>query len=404
MATMDHLTTTTSSAATLVEEVLATTPLVDGHNDLPWALREDPAAAAPGEATSGGSAASPSFAPRPSVAGLDQPRPEFHTDLPRLHEGKVGVQFWSVYVPSSLPEPEAAVATLEQIDVAHRLIARYPEQLRFVRTAEQARAAFADGRIASLLGAEGGHSIASSLGTLRTMAQLGVRYMTLTHNDNVAWADSATDEPAAKGLTGFGRQVVAEMNRVGMLVDISHTSDATQLAAMEASTAPVIYSHSSVRAVCDHPRNASDTALEKLRANGGVLQVTFVPSFVHPGIRPWYQERAAALEGLEGGDREAHAEAWEAGHPRPRVTIDHVVAHVEHAREVAGIEHIGLGGDYDGCPWLPEGLEDVSGYPRLLIALAERGWSRADLAKLAGENVLRVMGAAEDVASDLPGL
>lgn len=385
----DHVTAETSSAAALVEEVLASTPLVDGHNDLPWALREV-------------ATASHGTASHLSVDGLGAPRPEFHTDLPRLRQGRVGVQFWSVYVPSTLPEPEAAVTTLEQIDVAHRLIAKYPEHLRFVRTADQARAAFAEGRIASLLGAEGGHSIASSLGTLRSLAKLGVRYMTLTHNDNVPWADSATDVPAAHGLTDFGLEVVAEMNRVGMLVDISHTSEATQLAALEVSTAPVIYSHSSVQAVCDHPRNASDAALEKLRANGGVLQVTFVPSFVHPEVRPWFQERAAALEGLQGEERAARAAAWEAGHPRPRVTINHVVEHVEHAREVAGIDHIGLGGDYDGCPWLPEGLEDVSGYPRLLTALAERGWSRTDLARLAGENVLRVMGAAEDVATDFP--
>ncbi|MFC7404143.1 dipeptidase [Georgenia alba] len=361
--------------ADLVHAVLSATPLVDGHNDLPYALRTTAES---------------------SVEGLEGSRPELHTDLPRLRAGRVGTQFWSVFVPSPLTGPDAVLATLEQVDTAHRLIARYPDTFAFVRTAEQAREAFRGGRIASLLGAEGGHSIGESLGALRVLARLGVRYMTLTHNDNTPWADSATDNPTVGGLNEFGRSVVAEMNRIGMLVDLSHTAETTQLAALEVTTAPVIYSHSSCRAVCGHPRNASDAALEVLARNGGVLQVTFVPKFVSNAAADW----VAARREVETGATAVAVAEWEAAHPRPRVRLEDVVVHVEHAREVAGIDHIGLGGDYDGTDWLPEGLEDVSGYPRLLEALAERGWSRSDLAALAGENVLRVMRDAEDAATE----
>ncbi|PFG39456.1 membrane dipeptidase [Georgenia soli] len=394
-----------TDTARLVEDVLTTTPLVDGHNDLPYALR-----------TVAGY----------SVEGLDGPRDGLHTDIPRLRAGRVGAQFWSVFVPSTLRGADAVLGTLEQIDAAHRLIARYPDTFELVCTADGVRSAFARGRIASLLGAEGGHSIGESLGALRAFARLGVRYMTLTHNDNVSWADSATDAPAAGGLTEVGRAVVAEMNRIGMLVDLSHTAESTQLDALALTSAPVIFSHSSCRAVCDHPRNASDAVLEKLAANGGVLQVTFVPKFVSSAAAAWDAEARAALDGgdwhwpraprpgedaavvteenvrldPENAWRQRLAE-WESGHPRPRVGIDEVVAHLEHAREVAGIEHIGLGGDYDGVDRLPEGLEDVSGYPRLFEALAERGWSRSDLAALAGENVLRVLRDADEAASEV---
>lgn len=393
-----------TDAAALVAEVLASTPLIDGHNDLAYALR-----------TTAGYA----------VEDLDAARAGLHTDIPRLRAGKVGAQFWSVFVPSTLSGPDAVLGTLEQIDAVHRLIARYPETFALASTAGEVETVFAQGRIASLLGAEGGHSIGGSLGALRMFARLGVRYMTLTHNDNVSWADSATDVPGVGGLTAEGRAVAAEMNRIGMLVDLSHTAETTQHAALDVATAPVIFSHSSCRSVCDHPRNATDAVLERLAGNGGVLQVTFVPKFVSPAVADWQR---AAHEALGGGDwhwprapRPGEAStavaaentandpeiayatrltAWEADHPRPRVGIEDVVTHLEHAREVAGIEHIGLGGDYDGVDRLPEGLEDVAGYPRLLEALAGRGWSGADLAALAGGNVLRVLRDADDAATE----
>ncbi|WP_152193803.1 dipeptidase [Georgenia subflava] len=390
-----------TDTAALVDDVLSTTPLIDGHNDLASALRS----------TAGY-----------SVDDLDADRPELHTDIPRLRAGRVGAQFWSVFVPSTLTGGDAVLSTLEQIDAVHRMLARYPETFTLACTADDVLAAFGAGRIASLLGAEGGHSIGGSLGALRMFARLGVRYMTLTHNDNVEWADSATDEPAAGGLTDVGRAVVAEMNRLGMLVDLSHTAESTQLDALAATTAPVIFSHSSCRAVCDHPRNASDEVLRRLAGNGGVLQVTFVPKFVSNEVARWGAESRAALGGGDwpwpraprpgedpaavaadnaGADPDAaRRAAWEADHPRPEAGIDDVVAHLEHAREVAGIEHIGLGGDYDGVDRLPRGLEDVAGYPRLLEALAARGWSRDDLAALAGGNVLRVLRDADDVATE----
>ena len=393
-----------TDTARLVDEVLADTPLIDGHNDLAYALRSTAGYA---------------------VEHLDGARPDLHTDIPRLRAGRVGGQFWSVFVPSTLTGSDAVLGTVEQIDAVHRLIARYPGTLALACTADDVRAAFGAGRIASLLGAEGGHSIGGSLGALRSFARLGVRYMTLTHNDNVAWADSATDVPAVGGLTDVGRAVVAEMNRIGMLVDLSHTAESTQHAALDAARAPVIFSHSSCRAVCDHPRNAADAVLARLAANGGVLQVTFVPKFVSPAAARWNQEAHAALGGGDWhwpraprpGEDPAAAAAenaatdpevewerrlagWEGEHPRPRVGITEVVAHLEHAREVAGIEHIGLGGDYDGVDRLPDGLEDVAGYPRLLAALAERGWSRGDLTALAGGNVLRVLQDADDAATE----
>ncbi|WP_448072543.1 dipeptidase [Georgenia yuyongxinii] len=395
---------TATGARRAVDEALAGTPLIDGHNDLAYALR-----------TTAGYA----------VDGLDTDRPGLHTDIPRLRAGRVGGQFWSVFVPSTLTRAEAVLGTIEQVDAVHRLIARYPRAFALACTAEEVLAAFREGRIAALLGAEGGHSIGGSLGALRMLARLGVRYMTLTHNDNVEWADSATDTPAVGGLTDEGRAVVAEMNRIGVLVDLSHTAETTQHAALDVAGAPVIFSHSSCRAVCDHPRNATDAVLERLAANGGVLQVTFVPKFVSPAAARWTEEAHAALGG--GGwhwpraPRPGEAAAvvaaenvaadpevawgrrlaqWETEHPRPRVGIEDVVAHVEHAREVAGVGHIGLGGDYDGVDRLPDGLEDVAGYPRLLRALADRGWSGAELAALAGGNVLRVLRDADDAATE----
>ncbi|MCP3804530.1 dipeptidase [Allokutzneria sp. A3M-2-11 16] len=372
-------------------EVLRTAPILDGHNDLPWALRKiaggDPVAAA-------------------SVLDLRVAGTETHTDIARLRRGGVGAQFWSVYVPCGFTGHSAVTAVLEQVELVHDLAARYPQDLRIAYTAHEVETAMADGKVASLLGAEGGHCIAESLGALRALFRLGVRYMTLTHNDNVPWADSATDEPAAGGLTGFGREVVGEMNRLGMLVDLSHVAPSTMRDALDTSVAPVIFSHSSCRAVADHVRNVPDDVLARLAGNGGVCMVTFVPKFVSEELAAWDADLKAELvrDGKDPEDDAVWAEgrlARDARIARPKVTIETIVKHVEHAREVAGIDHIGLGGDYDGVSELPEGLEDVSGYPALIAALLERSWSPEDCAKLASRNALRVLRDAEQVAARL---
>jgi membrane dipeptidase len=368
-----------------VRRLLDRHPVVDGHNDLPYAARE--------------------------LAGYDwdrldisRPGQPTHTDLPRLREGGVGAQFWSVFVPASLQGDAAVAATLEQVDAVLELVRRYPDDLSLATTRADVERAWSRGRIASLMGAEGGHSIDSSLGTLRMLCALGVRYLTLTHNDNVPWADSATDEPVLGGLSAFGHEVVREMNRLGMLVDLSHVSAGTMRDALDTAEAPVVFSHSSARAVCDHPRNVPDDVLERLPANGGLCMVTFVPKFVSPAARAWDLEAAdaAAAVGVSSSDHLAYT-AFTAErrrtHPEPAATIDDVVAHCEHVRDVAGIAHVGLGGDYDGTDVQPDGLEDVSGYPRLLAALADRGWSDEDLAALAGGNALRVLGEAEERAT-----
>ncbi|MFE2265553.1 dipeptidase [Streptomyces griseosporeus] len=368
-------------------ELLAEFPVVDGHNDLPWALREQ---------------VSYDLAARDIAA--DQSA-HLHTDLRRLRAGGVGAQYWSVYVRSDLPD--AVPATLEQIDCVRRLVDRHPADLRLAVTAADMEAARREGRIASLMGAEGGHSIANSLGTLRGLYALGVRYMTLTHNDNVDWADSATDEPNVGGLSAFGREVVREMNRLGMLVDLSHVAATTMRDALDTSTAPVIFSHSSSRAVCDHPRNIPDDVLERLPANGGMAMVTFVPKFVLQAAVDW---TAAADENMRAHgfhhlDTTPEAmkvhRAFEERHPRPVATVATVADHLDHMREVAGVDHLGIGGDYDGTAFTPAGLDDVSGYPNLLAELLDRGWSKADLAKLTWQNAVRVLGAAEDVARHL---
>ena len=367
-------------------DLLARTPLVDGHNDLPWALRElaesDPAR------------------PEPDLAAGE---PRLHTDLPRLRAGAVGAQFWSVYVPGSFTGDSAVTAVFEQIDRVHRLAARYPGDLALADTADEAEAAFGSGRVASLMGAEGGHAIAGSLGVLRALRRAGVRYLTLTHNLNNTWADSATDEPVHGGLAPFGREVVAEMNRIGMIVDLSHVAATTMRDALAVSTAPVLFTHSGARAVTDVPRNAPADVLEALPGNGGVCMVTFVPRFVSRAVADWDVRLAEAMAaaGLDHRDlpaREEFAGRWD-GPPPPRATVDDVVAHLEHVREAAGIDHIGIGGDYDGTAELPVGLEDVSGYPRVFDALLARGWSTGDCAKLAGTNALRVLRAADEVAA-----
>jgi len=333
---------------------------------------------------------------------LTQTQSQLHTDIPRLRAGQLGMQFWSVFVPCGLVGDAAVTAVVEQCELVHSLAAKYSEHLQIASTAQEARSAFAAGRIASMLGAEGGHSINSSLGVLRALHRLGVRYMTLTHNENTPWADSATDEPVVGGLSDFGREVVAEMNRLGMLVDLSHVAATTMRDALDVAVAPVIFSHSSCRAVTDHPRNVPDDVLSRLKGNGGVCMLTFVPSFVSNTVFEWDKSKwaemdAAGVDRRDPDQRREFDKTW-SGPPKPASGIDAVVAHVEHAREVAGIDHIGLGGDYDGVDSLPTGLEDVGCYPALFAALLERGWSEQDCAKLAGENVLRAWAAAEEAA------
>lgn len=368
-------------------ELLAAHPVVDGHNDLPWALRQQVRY----------------DLDRRDIA-TDQSA-DLHTDLPRLRAGGVGAQFWSVYVRTDMAGDEAVSATLEQIDAVRQLAARYPADLRLAFTADDMEAARAEGRIASLMGAEGGHSINSSLGTLRALHRLGVRYMTLTHNDNVPWADSATDEPVAGGLTAFGEEVVREMNRLGMLVDLSHVSAGTMRDALRVSEAPVIFSHSSARAVCDHPRNVPDDVLAALPANGGMAMATFVPKFILPEAVAWTRaaDENMRAHGLHHLDTTAEAmavhRAFEAANPRPLATASTVADHLDHMREVAGIDHIGIGGDFDGTAFTPSDLADVSGYPNLIAELLRRRWSEGDLAKLTWGNAVRVLRAAESVAA-----
>ncbi len=369
-------------------DLLRRFPLVDGHNDLPWAIREQ-------------------FGSDPVRARLSGPVATTQTDLPRLAEGHVAAQFWSVYVPASLTGDTAVTAVLEQIDLVHRMIRAYPERLELATTAADVERVFAAGKIASLLGAEGGHAIASSLGVLRALYALGVRYLTLTHNNNVGWADAATDEPEAGGLTDFGREVVREMQRIGMLVDLSHVATSTMHDTLDITEAPVIFSHSSARAVCDHPRNVPDDVLTRLAGNHGVCMVTFVPFFVSADCARWQAGLLAELDrrGLDRRDIsswETVVPQWQAVHPVPEATLAHVADHIEHVRVVAGIDHVGLGGDYDGSNLVSTGLADVSGYPALFAELLARGWTRTDCAALAGGNLLRVLRDAEDAAGDRP--
>jgi membrane dipeptidase len=362
-------------------DLLRRHPVVDGHNDLLWALRD--------------------------LVGYDLDRYDLrqrqtrtHTDLPRLRDGGVGAQFWSVFVPTQEGE-RAVTSTLEQIDAAYAMVERYADDLMLATTADEVEQAWATGRIACLMGAEGGHQIDGSLAVLRLYHRLGVRYLTLTHNDNVPWADSATDEPVLGGLSDVGRDVVREMNRIGMMVDLSHVSHDVMRDALDTTTAPVVFSHSSAYAVCDHPRNVPDDVLTRLADNGGTCLVTFVPRFVNQAVRAWSlgAEERAREQGVDPRDIPAML-AVEATYqeevPHPPSTLADVVAHLDHVREVAGIDHVGLGGDYDGVEWLPDGLEDVSCYPRLLGALRDRGWSDGDLGRLTCGNVLRTLRGVEE--------
>ncbi|HEX9528000.1 MAG TPA: dipeptidase, partial [Streptosporangiaceae bacterium] len=313
-------------------------------------------------------------------------------------------QFWSVYVPAELAGDAAVTATIEQIDLVRQMIRLHPAALELALTAADVEWILATGKVASLIGAEGGHSIACSLSVLRALHALGVRYLTLTHNRNVPWADSATDEPAAGGLTAFGREVVGEMQRLGMLVDLSHVSAGTMRDAFDAAEAPLIFSHSSARALCDHPRNVPDEMLARLAGNGGVCMVTFVPAFVSQVCRNWELEFAAEMQRRDLDHRDLASRKrllpeWAAGHPRPAATLSQVADHVDHVREVAGLGHVGIGGDYDGTDQLPDGLQDVSCYPGLVAELMERGWSEADCGQLASGNILRVMHEAQATAS-----
>jgi membrane dipeptidase len=369
--------------------LLAEHPVVDGHNDLPWALREQVRY----------------DLDRRDIA-TDQSA-HLHTDLPRLRAGGVGAQFWSVYTRSDYAGDAAVSSTLEQIDVVRQLLARHPGELAAAASADEMEKARAEGRIASLMGAEGGHSINNSLATLRALYTLGVRYMTLTHNDTIDWADSATDEPRHGGLSAFGEEVVREMNRIGMLVDLSHVSADTMRDALRVSEAPVIFSHSSARAVCDHPRNIPDDVLAALPGNGGVAMATFVPKFVLPAAVEWTRRadenmRAHGLHHLDTTEAGMRVQrAFEEAHPRPVATPATVADHLDHMREVAGVDHLGIGGDFDGTAFLPQGLDSVAGYPNLIAELLRRGWSDADLAKLTWQNAVRVLRDAETVAAGL---
>jgi membrane dipeptidase len=374
-----------------VERVLSATPVIDGHNDLPWEIRQ-------------------SYDNWRKPLDLDAdtsklPSP-LQTDLVRLKRGHVGAQFWSVWIPGSMSGPAAVETTLEQIDVVHRMVARYPAQLELASTAADIRRIEKEGKIASLIGVEGGHQIGNSPAALRMFYALGARYMTLSHTENNDFADSATDDPLHHGLTPFGKAIVHEMNRLGMMIDLAHVSPEVMRQAIAASRAPVIFSHSSARAIVDHPRNVPDDVLRLLPANGGIVMVNFYPGYLSEAYRHHAADRAAEearLTALYAGQpdrRKAALDAWDAAHPEPPATVADVANHVEYIRRIAGVDNIGIGSDYDGMYGAhPRGMEGVDSYPVLFRELARRGWSDAALAKLAGGNLLRVMERTEQVAA-----
>lgn len=393
---VDYGTMTDEQRIVRVHDVLARTPLIDGHNDIPWQYRQRA-----GNHLDGLDLAA-------DLTRLESPT---HTDIARLREGRLGGQFWSVYIPIRRPggaDGDARVV-LEQIDLVHRIVERYSDTFEMAYTADDVERIHSAGRIASLIGMEGGHSIENSLGVLRMLYSAGARYMTLTHSLGLFWADSATDDARVDGLSDFGREVVREMNRLGMLVDLSHVAPATMHDALDVARAPVIFSHSSAFAVCRHPRNVPDDVLARLRDNGGVVMVTFFPWYVSEELRGWMEQERAQRDLLSAQfpdpvDRnkvEACLETWRSQHPRPWPTLEQVADHIDHIRRVAGIEHIGIGSDYDGMPPGPVGLEDVSTYPQLFVELMRRGYTEEDLAGIAGRNVLRVMRECERVAAQL---
>jgi membrane dipeptidase len=386
---MTTTSTTQQDAAALLARARALhkqSPLIDGHNDYPWALREN---------------ASRDL----DKLDITKPQPSIMTDIPRLRAGGVGGQFWSVYVPADIASP--VTATLEQIDIVHRMMRKYPDTFELALTADDVERVFKKGKIASLIGMEGGHSIDNSLGALRMFYRLGARYMTLTHSKNTPWADSATDTPALSGLSAFGEEVVGEMNRLGMLVDLSHVSPDTMADAISVSQAPVIFSHSSARAINDVPRNVPDNILQMLPKNGGVIMVTFVPGFLSPKVTAWNRlqtEEENRLKQTLANDPAAlktALDAWTKSHPAPKATVADAADHIDHIKKIAGIDHIGLGGDFDGITSVPEGLEDVSTYPALTAELLRRGYKDDEIKKILGLNVLRVMREAERVAARL---
>jgi membrane dipeptidase len=374
---------------------LRAAPVWDGHNDVPEQLRSRRGNLLEGFDFNDTRA-------EPDGKGGTKP---MHTDFPRLAQGRVGAQFWSVYVDAALPEPEAVVATLQQIDVTKRLIAHYPDKLALALTADDVERAMKQGRIASLIGMEGGHSIDGSLAVLRQMYDLGARYMTLTHSKNNAWADSSSVVPEHDGLTDIGRDVVREMQRIGMLVDLSHTSEATQLDALDVARAPVIFSHSGARAIDQHNRNVTDAVLARLEGNGGIVMAVALPSYLSEPRRQWGAVREGEKKRLETlwpalpDEVTKGLAAWDAANPEPKATVSDMADHIDHIRAVAGIDHIGLGGDYDGMDTGPVGMEDVAGYPALLAELARRGYSQADLEKISSGNMMRVLRAAEAYAA-----
>lgn len=388
LAVTNPLAAQSDAALERARKLLRSTPLIDGHNDLPWTIRESKTAPM-------------------DVAAYDlRSTTPKHTDLARLKAGQVGAQFWSVYIPGEIKDSGFARVQLEQIDIARRVIARYPDRLALALTAADIEREFKRGRVASLLGMEGGHAIENSLGALRAYYALGARYMTLTHNVTLDWADAALDSARHNGLTDFGREVVREMNRLGMLVDLSHVSPAVMSNALDVSEAPVIFSHSAARALTDHKRNVPDSILARLPKNGGVVMVTFVPDFVSSEVAAWAQQLDAMTSALDStvtdsAARQAQIDAWTAAHPRPHATLKQVADHIEHVREVAGADHVGIGSDFDGIDYTVDGLEDVSKFPNLFAELIRRGWSDGDLKKLAGQNLLRAMRAAESTAARL---
>ena len=396
LATIALVTITNTMSAQATEKdlararkILATTPLIDGHNDLPWAIRESKTAPM-------------------DVAAYDlRQRTKGHTDLERLKQGMVGAQFWSIYIPGEVKDSGFARIQLEQFDIARRFIDMYPDRLQLALSSKDIREAFRHGKIGSLLGMEGGHAIENSLGALRSYYMLGARYMTLTHNVTLDWADAALDSARHNGLTPFGKEVIREMNRLGMLVDLSHVSPGVMSDALDVTEAPVIFSHSDSRALVDVPRNIPDSILKRLPKNGGVAMVTFVPSFTSQAFLDHSKLLTQAELDIRhrlGSDTAAitrESDKWKAANPNPVVTMSQVIDHIEHARQVAGIDHIGIGGDFDGITDVIQGLEDVSKYPNLFAELAHRGWSDEDMKKLAGENVLRVLESAERVAARL---
>lgn len=363
-------------------------PLIDGHNDYPWEVRQR----AQGDL---------------DKLDISKPIPDLMTGIARLREGGLGAQFWSVYTPADFAGQKAVRATMEQIDVVHRMVRKWPETFELALTAGDVERIFKHGKIASMVGMEGGHSIDSSLGALRMFFDLGARYMTLTHSKNTPWADSATDTPVAGGLTKFGEAVVREMNWLGMLVDLSHVSPDTMEDALRVAEAPVIFSHSSARAVCDVPRNVPDNILKMLPKNGGVVMVTFVPGFVSPAAAEWDKladaegERVRQQPGMTEDKARAAMREWRQAHPQPPVTIAQVADHIDRIRKVAGIDHIGIGSDFDGITTTPVGLEDVSKYPALTAELLRRDYSDADVKKIMGLNLLRAWHEAERVAARL---